>query len=455
MVTTVPGPKSQELIGRLGYIQNTMATQFFVDYKNSHGNYIRDVDGNNILDLFNQISSVSLGYNHPRFAETVQNPENLHQFINRPALGFFPGEDWVDRLENSLLSVAPKGLNRVVTMACGSCSNENAFKSVFMAYKRYLRGGTDYTEEEKRTCVMNVAPGAPPLSILSFQNGLHGRTMACSSATHTKWPYKMDFPHMDWPTADWPELKYPLEEFVDENRAEEDRCLEKVNSLMEEFKSKDEDVAAIIAEPIQSEGGDHYSTPYFFQGLQKLCKKHHSYFIVDEVQTGGGSTGMMWYHESFDLPQPPDIVVFSKKAITGGFYFTDELMPREGGRVFNTWMGDPSKVLLMETMVNVIKEENLLNNCKVTGEYLGKGMHQLEMKFPDQINKVRGPGVFKAVDVKTPEHRDKIMRQLRDRGVLVGGCGDRTIRLRPSLILQEHHADIFLDIFEGVLTDNQ
>lgn len=144
--------------------------------------------------------------------------------------------------------------------------------------------------------------------------------------------------------------------------------------------------------------------------------QNNAYFIVDEVQTGGGSTGHMWYHEAWNLPEPPDVVVFSKKTLTGGFYFQDELMPREvtlphfllsqlmhlylylanspfqllgkivscisfqAGRVFNTWMGDPSKVLLLEAMVNVVREHNLLENVRTVGKHLHAQMMDLQVQ---------------------------------------------------------------------------
>ena len=89
---------------------------------------------------------------------------------------------------------------------------------------------------------------------------------------------------------------------------------------------------------MQAEGGDHHGSPAWFQGLQEICKRHDIVFLVDEVQTGGGPTGKMWCHEWFDLPEPPDIVTFSKKMLTGGLYHKSELRPRQPWRVFNTWV---------------------------------------------------------------------------------------------------------------------
>ncbi|ERE68100.1 4-aminobutyrate aminotransferase [Cricetulus griseus] len=135
MKTEVPGPRSQELMKQLNIIQNAEAVHFFCNYEESRGNYLVDVDGNRMLDLYSQISSVPIGYNHPALAKLIQQPQNVSTFINRPALGILPPENFVDKLQESLMSVAPKGMSQLITMACGSCSNENAFKTIFMWYR--------------------------------------------------------------------------------------------------------------------------------------------------------------------------------------------------------------------------------------------------------------------------------------------------------------------------------
>ncbi|XP_060063396.1 4-aminobutyrate aminotransferase, mitochondrial-like [Ylistrum balloti] len=449
--TAIPGPRSQELLTELGTIQNTGAVQFFVDYERSRGNYLADVDGNVMLDLFTQISSVPLGYNHPRLVKALLKEENRATLINRPALGVFPPGDWSSRLRNALLSVAPPGLNQVQTMACGACSVEHSQKAMFIAYQRRQRGGQPPSPEELQSCVEGHAPGSPNLSVLSFTNGFHGRTMGALAVTHTKWVHKLDFPVPDWPCASFPNLQYPLDQFHRENRAEEDRCLDEVKERLHAWEKKNCPVAGIIVEPIQSEGGDNHATSYFFQGLQDIANDHEIPLMLDEVQTGCGATGKFWAHEHWDLKDAPDIVCFSKKMLTGGFFYKDHLRPQEAHRIFNTWVGDPSKMIFLEEVVNMIKEEGLLQRVKDTGSYLLSGLYDMQTKYPGILSKARGLGTYCAIDFKDADTRDKVLNELRQKGVHLGSCGNCTIRFRPTLALFRDHVDIFLDAFNSVI----
>lgn len=133
-------------------------------------------------------------------SEQTLNPRVLIIFpslalINRPALGVFPGEDWPRKLQSVLMSVAPKGLDHISTMMCGSCSNENAYKNMFLWYRRVQRGeNIPFSEEEMDSCMNNQKPGSPTLSILSFQGAFHGRTMGVLSTTHSKYIHKVGIP---------------------------------------------------------------------------------------------------------------------------------------------------------------------------------------------------------------------------------------------------------------------
>jgi 4-aminobutyrate aminotransferase/(S)-3-amino-2-methylpropionate transaminase len=136
-------------------------------------------------------------------------------------------------------------------------------------------------------------------------------------------------PAFDWPIANFPRYKYPLNENTDYNKLQDKECLADVEKKIIANKSNGRDVAAVIVEPIQSEGGDFHASADFFKSLQKICKEKGVTFIVDEVQTGGGASGHFWAHEAWGLSESPDIVTFSKKMLLGGYYYKDELTVNE------------------------------------------------------------------------------------------------------------------------------
>lgn len=380
----------------------------------------------------------------------AQSPEMITSLINRPALGNFPSADWSHILKTGILKAAPKGLNQVFTAMAGSDANETAYKAAFMYYRQLQRGGpeVEFTAEELESTMNNMGPGSPQLSILSFKSAFHGRLFGSLSTTRSKPIHKLDIPAFDWPQATFPQLKYPLEDHVQENAAEEKRCLEEVEHLIKTFHNP---VAAVMVEPIQSEGGDNHASPAFFQGLRDITKRNKVLFIVDEVQTGVGATGKFWAHDHWNLSTPPDIVTFSKKAQTAGYYFGNPaLRPNKPYRQFNTWMGDPSRALIFRGIIEEVERLNLVENTRTTGDYLYAGLERLAQKYPEHFQNLRGKnqGTFIAWD--TPK-RDEFLVKAKTVGVNIGGSGAQAVRLRPMLVFQKHHADILLESLEKII----
>jgi 4-aminobutyrate aminotransferase/(S)-3-amino-2-methylpropionate transaminase len=447
VTTPIPGPNAKRALEELDKVFDTRSLNMMANYQHSYGNYIADLDGNILLDVYAQIASIPVGYSNPSLVLAATSPEMVSALINRPALGNFPSHDWASILETGILKVAPRGLNQVFTGMSGSDANETAYKAAFMWKRQQQRGGAhvEFTDLEIESSMNNTSPGAPDLSIMSFKTGFHGRLFGSLSTTRSKPIHKMDIPAFDWPQASFPSLKYPLQEHVKENEAEEKRCLEEAEHIIKTYHNP---VAAVVVEPIQSEGGDNHASPAFFQGLREITSRNGVLLIVDEVQTGVGATGKFWAHDHWNLQSPPDIVTFSKKAQTAGYYFGNpELRPNKPYRQFNTWMGDPARALLFRAIISEIERLNLVENTAMVGDYLYAGIESLANKYPHQFQNLRGKGQGTFIAFDSPK-RDEFLLKAKTLGINIGGSGASAVRLRPMLVFQRHHADILLDAME-------
>ncbi|EIW67195.1 hypothetical protein TREMEDRAFT_72189 [Tremella mesenterica DSM 1558] len=428
ILTSVPGPKSLALSEEIGKFQDPRAHYFVADYEKSSGNYIVDADGNILLDVFAQVASIAVGYNSPPLLEYAKSDEFIKAALNRPGLGSFPPVQWSEWINQGLMTVAPNGLDQLCTTLCGTSANE--------------------------TCMSNHSPGSPDLSILSFKGGFHGRLFASLSTTRSKALHKVDIPAFDWPAAPFPQLLYPLEEHIKENQEEEEKCLLEVEQILIHQKST-KPVAAMIIEPILSEGGDHHASPSFFRSLRSLARKHSVYFIVDEVQTGVGATGTFWAHEKWELGkgQEPDFVTFSKKMQASGVYHKLETRASKPYRNYNTWMGDPMRTLQAGQILQIISSHNLVSHTSTIGALLHSTLSEIFVHFPQLILNFRGKGegTFLSWDMPDTSIRDKFLLLVRQRGVHMGGCGEKTVRLRPMLVFGEEEVIVLADVVEGVL----
>ena len=442
--TSIPGPASEALRARHGKYQDARSVHLYQDAKRSLGNYLVDVDGNVMLDLYGHIAALPLGYNHPELLAAFHDGRFDWAAGYRPALGVAPSPEYVDLIENTLMHIAPEGMSRVFTCTTGAEAVENALKAAYVARARRRRGGLAPSPEEWVDCLLNRQAHTHEVKVLSFEGGFHGRSLGALSATRSKAIHKLDFPAFDWPVLPFPANKFPLEDFADENRALEARVLSQVEQVL-----RSQDVAAVIIEPIQGEGGDRHASAEFFRGLRRLTSEYGTAFVVDEVQTGGGGTGRWWYHETWALPEPPDLVTFSKKMQIGGYYCREAFHPAEPYRIFNTFLGDPLRTAQLGVIVEVIERDALLENVSVTGEALVGGLRALTARHPTLLSAPRGAGTWAAIDCPDTATRDRLLGQVRQRGLEMGGSGDRSIRFRPALILGARHVAEALDLIEA------
>jgi 4-aminobutyrate aminotransferase/(S)-3-amino-2-methylpropionate transaminase len=439
----IPGPRSEALRERHGQWQDARTLHFYQDAKQSRGNYIVDVDGNRLLDVYGHIAALPLGYNHPELLAAWRGGRFDWCAGWRPSLGVAAPPEWVDVVE-ALMRVAPAGMAHVCTVTTGSEAVENALKTAFIAYATRLRGGPP-TAEESASVMFNAQTSANRLKALSFGGAFHGRTHGALSATRSKPIHKLDIPAFDWPVVEFPANRYPLAENAAANAAAESRALEQVESAFRQYPAE---LAAVIVEPVQGEGGDRHASPAFFRGLRELTTKYGAYFIVDEVQTGVGATGRMWAHEAWGGVQA-DIMTFSKKMQLGGFYFRKELMPDQPLRVFNTWLGDPLRAAQAEVILEVVERDNLVACTAEAGRQMVAGLGALAERFPTLLSAARGAGTYAAIDAADGVVRGRILESALRNGLEIGGSGDRTIRFRPALIFGPRHVAEMLDRLES------
>ncbi len=446
--TKIPGPSSEALRARHGKYQDARTVHFYQDAKKSRGNYIVDVDGNVILDVYGHIASVPIGYNHPDLLAAYENGRFDWVAGFRPALGISPPPEWVDFIESSLMKVAPRGLTRVTTVTSGTEAVENAMKAAFVRHARRRRGGAAPSADELASCMTNAQASANSMVGLSFMGGFHGRAFGSLSLTRSKPMHKLDIPAFPWPVAPFPALRYPLDEHSEHNAREETRALEAVRAICDDH---DGNVAAVIVEPIQGEGGDRHASAAFFRELRALTSERGIALIIDEVQTGGGGTGTFWAHEAWDLPEPPDAVTFSKKMQLGGYFCREDMHPAEPLRIFNTYLGDPFRAAELGVILEIIERDRLVESTRITGDYLVSSLAELASRHPSMLSSARGRGTFAAIDARDAATQVALVNALRARGVEAGGSGERSIRFRPALVFTPRHAAEAMDVLEDAV----
>jgi L-lysine 6-transaminase len=410
------------------------------DFERSHGSWLYDARGEReYLDFLSFFASNPIGYNHPR----MQEPEFV-RVLNRvaqlkPSLSDLYSVELAGFVETFYRVALPPEMRYVFFVEGGALGVENALKAAF-----------DWKVRRNRA---KGTAGERGTQVIHFREAFHGRTGYTLSLTNTD-PVKVDlFPKFRWPRVENPKLRFPLTPEVERDvMAAEERSLEGIRRA---FADNPDDIAALIVEPIQAEGGDNHFRPEFLQALERVCREHECLFIVDEVQTGVGLTGKMWAYQHFGIR--PDLLAFGKKVQLGGCMAGSRLdeephnVFKVASRINSTWGGNLTDMVRSMRFLEIIETERLVDNARVVGAELLEGLVALERELGGLIRNARGRGLMIAFDLETPEARNAAHKRLIEEGLLVLKCGERSIRFRPHLDLKPSEAAAGLEIVRRAL----
>ncbi len=402
--------------------------EMVLDLDKSKGSWLVDAkSGRSFIDFFSFFASVPVGMNHPR----MTSPEVIRELgrlaVNKPTnsdIYTVPMAEFVD----TLFRVAvPPYLKYAFFVEGGAVAVENAIKAAFdWKVERNLKRG--YTPERGY-------PDGRGHKVIHLQNCFHGRTGYTMSMTNTD-PRKIRwFPKFEWPRITSPAATFPLKGANVTRAAELE--LQAVREIEDAVARNKDDIAALVLEPIQGEGGDNHFRPEFFRELRRLADEHEFLLIFDEVQTGMGLTGRFWCHEHFGVE--PDVLVFGKKTQVCGI-LAGKRMDENERHVFNTstrinstWGGNLIDMARCRLYLEIIEEENLLENARTQGEFLLGELCQMQEKMPEVVSNARGRGLMCAFDLPDADFRGGFLQKCWEEGVMMLPCGAHSVRFRPGL----------------------
>ncbi len=400
------------------------------DYDKSHGSWVYDArTGQEHLDFLTFFGSSPIGYNHPG----MKDPE-FQRTLNRvaqlkPSLSDLYSVEYAEFVDTFSRHAIPPHLKYAFFIEGGALGVENTLKTAF-----------DWKVRRNRA---KGIPGEKGTQVIHFREAFHGRSGYTLSLTNTD-PVKTDyFPKFRWPRIENPKLRFPVTPEVEaEVAAAEERALDQIQKA---FLDNPDDIAAIIVEPIQAEGGDNHFRPGFLLALERMARENECFFIVDEVQTGIGLTGRMWAHEHFGLK--PDALSFGKKTQVCGCLVgpkvdeEPENVFKVSSRINSTFGGGLTDMVRCARFLEIIAGEGLVDNARVVGDHLRRGLEAVQGELGGLMSNARGRGLMIAFDLPTPELRNKAHQKILANRLLLLKCGVRSIRFRPPLNLSRAEAD--------------
>ena len=432
--TTLPGPNARKVVAADERLVSPSYTRSYpMVAKSGRGIRVTDVDGNEFLDFAAGIAVNSTGHCHPEVVKAIQ--DQAAELIHMSGTDFY--YEHMISLAERLSAIAPMpGPHKFYYGNSGAEAVECAMKLA-----RYHTGRQN---------------------IISFFGGFHGRTMGALSLTGSKPQQKRRFApfvpgvtHVRYPYAYRGTTGGPAEQeafALDCARYIEDRLFKTI--------LPPEEVAAIVLEPIQGEGGYVVAPDNFLQELRRICDRHGILLIADEVQSGMGRTGKWWAIEHSGVQ--PDMVCIAKGIASGmplGICMTKaDIMDWVPGSHASTFGGNPICIAAALATMDVLEREGLKNAATV-GEKTLERLRPWVAKYPT-VGEVRGRGLMIGIEIvkdqqsRTPAGpmRDKIVELAFERGLLILGCGETSVRLCPPLIVNQQEVDIALDILEECIT---
>jgi len=413
---------------------------FVLDLENSRGATLVDGrTGREFLDFFGCFGSTPIGWNHPALRNEEFLAKAANAVVNRPANSDLYTTEMADFVARMGEIAVPEGFKHMFFIDGGALAVENCIKVA-----------TDWKIRRNRSKGVNYDVGN---KILHFEKAFHGRSGYTLSLTNTL-PDKIDnFPKFeDWPRVAAPGVRFPIEgDNLGKALADEEASLAAIDAA---FAAHGDDIAGILIETIQCEGGDRHFRPEFMQALQARCEKYDCLFILDEVQTGFFATGKPWAFEHYGIQ--PDLFSFGKKSQQCGIMAGPkvDLVPdncfQMSSRINSTWGGNLVDMVRATRVLEVIRDDNLAANAETMGKRWMDGMQKIAAKF-DVVENVRGLGLIMGFSVPDGETRDKVLGKMSENGLLGLSCGKRTVRFRPHLAVTAEDVDLCLELTEKSL----
>ena len=411
-----------------------------LDLEKSKGAYIYDsITKKNFLDFFSFVASNPIGLNHPKLMTDDFIRKIGKVAITKPSLSDIYVKEQAEFVDTFFRIAVPSYFKHSFFIEGGALAVENAIKAAidWKVQKNFRKG---YKEEKGQR-------------IIHFKHAFHGRSGYTLSLTNTD-PIKIKyFPKFDWPRITNPKVKFPLnDENLSAVKKEEEKAISEIKDAI--AKNKD-DIAGLIIEPIQGEGGDNQFRKEFFLKLREICDEDEIMFIIDEVQTGIGMTGKWWAHQHY---VQPDIISFGKKMQVCGILSTDRIDEIEdnvfkvSSRINSTWGGNIVDMVRSQRILEIIQEDNLVQNAEIMGKYLLNKIYEFQNKYDGKIDNGRGVGLFAAFDCETPELRNKIISSAMENNLIILGSGEKSLRFRPNLAIKQKEIDECFTILDKVLS---